>query len=151
MDESAPYLRYKRSRFSTRLHTGRLYTSAHQWLWEKEPGLWCVGFTKFALRMLGDPVEFELESASGARVARGDVVGWIEGFKAVTDLFAPLDGELAGTNPELEQDLELLTSERYGRGWLFALRATPAPDLLDAAGYSSFLDTTIERMTGSSA
>lgn len=151
MDESAPYLRYKRSRFSTRLHTERLYTSAHQWLWEKEPGLWCVGFTKFALRMLGDPVEFEFEARPGVPVAEGEVLGWIEGFKAVSDVFAPLSGEFSGTNPELEQDLDLLVSDRYGRGWLFALKASPSPALLDAAGYSAHLDATIERMTGSSA
>ena len=151
MTEAEPYLRYKRSRFSTRLHTGRFYTAAHQWLWEKETDLWCVGFTKFALRMLGDPVEFEFEAAPGARVARGQVVGWIEGFKAVADVYSPMDGDFAGTNPELDQDITLLVSERYGRGWLFAARGRPSADLLDAHGYSSLLDETIERMTGTKA
>ncbi len=150
MTPAEPYLRYKRSRFSTRLHTERLYTAAHQWLWEKEADLWCVGFTKFALRMLGDPVEYELEVAPGARVERGQVIGWVEGFKAVTDVYCPMDGEFAGTNSELDQDIELLVSERYGRGWLFATRGRPGSDLLDAQGYSCFLDTTIERMTGAS-
>jgi glycine cleavage system H protein len=150
MAEAGPYLRYKRSRFSTRLHRQRRYTAAHQWLWEKEPELWCVGFTKFALRMLGDPVEFEFECRPDAPVARGQVLGWIEGFKAVTDVYAPLDGRFAGTNPELDQDITLLGSAPYERGWLFALRGRPSPETLDAEGYSAFLDATIDRMTGAS-
>ena len=151
MSAVEPYLRYKRSRFSTRLHTERLYTAAHQWLWQKEVDLWCVGFTKFALRMLGDPVEFEFECAPGAKVERGQVLGWIEGFKAVTDVFSPLDGTFAGTNPELDEDITLLASAPYGRGWLFATRGRPSPEMLDAQGYSTFLDATIDRMTGTNA
>jgi glycine cleavage system H protein len=150
MSEAEPYVRYRRARFSTRLHTQRLYTAAHQWLWEKEQGLWCVGFTKFALRMLGDPVEFEFEVQPGAPIERGQTLGWIEGLKAVTDVFSPLDGNFAGPNPELEDDITLLVSARYENGWLFAARGIPNPGFLDASGYASFLDQTIERMTGSS-
>jgi glycine cleavage system H protein len=145
------YLRYKRSRFSTRLHKERRYTASHQWLWEREPGVWCVGYTKFALRMLGDPVEFEFEAKVGARVGEGEVVGWIEGFKAVTDVFAPLAGEFAGSNPELDGDITLLVSAPYERGWLFALRGEPGEGALDADGYARFLDGTIDRMTGASS
>jgi len=147
MSEAGDYLRYKRSRFSTRLHTERLYTAAHQWLWVRED-LVRVGFTKFALRMLGDPVEFEFELAPAAPVQRGPVVGWIEGFKAVTDVFCPLDGAFAGTNPALDEDITLLASKGYEQGWLFAVRGRPDPSTLDAGGYSALLDETIDRMTG---
>ena len=78
------------------------------------------------------------------------MLGWIEGFKAVTDVFCPLDGDFAGTNPELDQDITLLSSAPYGRGWLFATRGRPSPEALDAAGYSAFLDATIDKMTGAS-
>jgi len=147
MSPAEPYVRYKRSRFSTRLHTERLYTAAHQWLWVRED-LVCVGLTKFALRMLGDPVEFEFELAGEAPVARGQVIGWIEGFKAVTDVFCPMDGAFAGTNPALDQDIELLSSAPYEAGWLFAVRGRPDTEALDAQGYSGLLDATIDRMTG---
>ena len=147
MSEPSTYLRYKRSRFSARLHTERLYTSAHQWLWQREPDLFCIGLTKFALRMLGDPVEFEFEQAPETDVQRGQVIGWIEGFKAVTDVFCPMNGHFAGTNPALDQDITLLAKAPYENGWLFAVRGEPS-DTLDVKGYSTLLDETIDRMTG---
>ena len=64
-DES---LYYRRSRFTTRLPRDRRYSPAHYWLFEESPGIWRVGLTKFATRMLGDIVEFEL--TCGARGER---------------------------------------------------------------------------------
>lgn len=148
MSAAESYLRYKRARFSTRLHTARLYTAAHQWLWVRDEDLVWVGFTKFALRMLGDPVEFEFEVAPDAPVQRGQVIGWIEGFKAVTDVYCPLDGAFAGTNPALDEDITLLSSSAYENGWLFAVHGRPDQDALDAQGYTTLLDATIDRMTG---
>jgi len=153
MSAPAAFLSYERSRFSTRLPLGRLYTGGHLWLLPEEgpaepgPGLWRIGFTKFALRMLGDPVEFDFEVAEGAAVATGDTLGWVEGFKAVSDVFAPMDGTFAGTNPELEDDIDLLT-RASDRAWLYRLRGTPAAESLDAEGYAGLLDATIDRMLG---
>ena len=59
---------YKRSRFSTRLPVQYRYTASHYWLRESEPGIWQVGFTKFATRMLGEMVEFEFKVQPGARI-----------------------------------------------------------------------------------
>ncbi|MFT5048935.1 MAG: glycine cleavage system H protein [Chlamydiales bacterium] len=151
MSETQPYLRYKRSKFSTRLPHDRRYTAAHMWVWGQGEDLWRIGFTKFALRMLGDPVEFEFEAAAGDAVETGQVVGWIEGFKAVTDVFSPMDGAFVATNPELDEDLDLLHSSPYESGWLFSLRGTPDPACMDAAGYSGLLDATIDRMQGQDA
>ena len=95
------HLAYRRSHFRTRLPLGRLYTAAHQWVADEGDGTWRVGYTKFALRMLGDPVEFDFEVAPGQKVERGQAIGWLEGFKAVTDVFTPLSGTFAGANPEL--------------------------------------------------
>ncbi len=148
MSETDSFLRYKRSKFSTRLHTGRRYTAAHQWLWNHAGDQWRIGFTKFALRMLGDPVEFEFEVQPDAPVETGQVIGWIEGFKAVTDVFCPLDGRFTGTNPELDTDITLLQSAPYERGWLFSVHSAREPDALDAQGYSHHLDATIDRMLG---
>lgn len=145
--ENAP-LRYKRSRFATRLPVDCLYTPGHYWLRESAPGEWQVGFTKFALRMLGDIVEFDIEVEPGAAVGRGDVIGWLEGFKAVTDLYSPLDGVFRAVNEQLADDLDMLKSDSYGRGWFFCMEGQAGDDCVDAEGYASFLDETIDHMLG---
>lgn len=142
------YVQYKRSRFSTRLPADRLYTTSHAWLKEDQPGLWCVGFTKFATRILGEPVEFDVELKQKDQVQAGDVIGWIEGFKAVTDLFCPLDGFYEGANDELNDDLALVQADTYGRGWLYSVRGTPPPDCMDVESYVAVLDGTIDKMMG---
>jgi len=141
---------YKRSRFSTRLLEHRLYTAGHSWL-EREPDtddLWRVGFTKFAVRMLGDIVELGFETSPGAAVETGDVVGWLEGFKAVTDIFSPLGGQFEGFNPAVDEEATMLSRDPYGKGWLFRVRGQPGNDCLDVHGYVSLLDTTIDKMLG---
>lgn len=144
-------LRYKRSKFSTRLPLERLYTAGHLWLWDQGGDEWRIGFTKFALRMLGDPVEFEFEVGLGAEIQMGQVIGWVEGFKAVTDVYSPMTGVFAGANPDLEQDIELLSNAQYERGWLFAVRGTPDASCVDAQGYADHLDATIDRMLGATS
>ncbi len=141
-------IHYKRSRFATKLDDGRLYTAGHYWLEREEAGAWRVGFTKFATRMLGDVVELELETRTGAAVQTGQIIGWLEGFKAVADIFAPLPGTFLGANPALEQDIELITREPYDRGWVFRVQGEPGAELLDVSGYSALLDTTIDKMLG---
>ncbi len=147
-DEDKSYLRFKRSQFSTRLPLKRRYTAGHLWLWEQEGGLWRVGFTKFALRMLGDPVELEFEAKVGTPIEKGEVVGWVEGFKAVTDVFSPLSGVFAGTNPAVEEDIDLMRSALYDEGWLFAMQGEPGEDCVDAPGYEAVLNATIDKMLG---
>ena len=124
----------------------RIYTRSHYWLLETGPGIWKVGFTKFALRMLGDIVEYQFEPASGARLGIGDKIGWIEGFKAVSDIFSVAEGAFAGANPKLREDITLLESDPYGRGWLYSVEGTPEPDGVDVHGYVSILDATIDKM-----
>jgi glycine cleavage system H protein len=141
-------LEYKRTRFGTRLPEGILYTRSHYWLAEapNEPGLWRVGFTKFALRMLGDLVEFQLEPAEKSETEIGARIGWIEGFKAVSDIFSVAQGQFAGANPALRDDITLLESDPYGRGWLYAVHGTPEPEAVDVHGYVGILDATIDKM-----
>jgi glycine cleavage system H protein len=141
-------LEYKRTRFGTRLPEGILYTRSHYWLAEapNEPGLWRVGFTKFALRMLGDLVEFQLEPAEKSETEIGARIGWIEGFKAVSDIFSVASGQFAGSNPALRDDITLLESDPYGRGWLYAVHGTPEPEAVDVHGYVGILDATIDKM-----
>ena len=139
---------YKRSRFSTRLFSDRLYTAGHCWLEERENGVWRIGFTKFATRMLGDIVEVGFETKSGDAVKTGQIVGWVEGFKAVTDIFSPISGNFEGCNPKLDEDITVLTQKPYLAGWLFEIHGTPGNDCLDVKGYVNILDTTIDKMLG---
>src|SRR5688572_7421192 len=97
---------YKRSRFATRLPSDRLYTASHFWLIEAEPGLWRVGLTKFAARMLGDVVDLGFEVQSGDRIELGQTIGWLEGFKARTDLYTVVTGRFEASNPLLEADID---------------------------------------------
>jgi glycine cleavage system H protein len=142
----AATLPYRRARFSTRLPTGRLYTASHYWLDGQEGGRWRVGFTKFATRMLGDLVEYRFELPPDAAVARGQRIGWVEGFKAVSDVYSVVGGEFLGGNPELERDVTLVDSDPYGRGWLYQARGEAEPEGVDAHGYAAILDATIDKM-----
>ena len=139
---------YRRSRFNTRLLENRLYTAGHSWLEEEEGGLWRIGFTKFAVRMLGEIVELGFETEPGSTVETGQVIGWLEGFKAVTDMFSPLSGRFEGFNPAVDEDARLLSTDPYRRGWLFKVRGQPDTDCLDVHEYVSLLDTTIDKMLG---
>jgi glycine cleavage system H protein len=142
------YLHYRRAKFSTRLAADRLYTAGHFWLARQEGKLWRIGFTEFATRALGEPVDLDFEVAAGTEIKTGRIVGWIEGFKAITDLFSPMAGRFAGPNAELDDRIGLIQSDPYGRGWLYAVEGTPGDDCVDAHGYAAFLDTTIGKMTG---
>lgn len=139
-------LYYRRSLFRTRLLGDRLYTASHFWIQEQEAGLWRVGLTKFASRMLGDVVEIGWDAAEGAPVAVGDAIGWFEGFKARSDLYCVASGVFAGTNPELVDRIALIDDDRYRRGWLYAVRGAPEPNAVDMHGYAALLDATIERL-----
>ena len=70
---------------------------------------------------MGEPVEFDMEVERGATVTVGQAVGWIEGFKAVTDLFCPMAGVFGGSNPVLGDDITLIHSDTYGRGWIYGV------------------------------
>ena len=98
--------------------------------------------------MLGDIVERGFETSPGAAVETGDVVGWLEGFKAVTDIFSPLGGQFEGFNPAVDEEATMLSRDPYGKGWLFRVRGQPGNDCLDVHGYVSLLDTTIDKMLG---
>ena len=137
---------YKRSRFSTRLPANYLYTTSHFWLVEVEPTIWQVGLTKFAARMLGDIVEYGFEIKKDQTVEVGQIIGWLEGFKAITDLYCVAAGEFYSVNSFLEEDSEIIKSDPYGKGWLYQVKGKPEPNALNVNGYAQFLDGTIDKM-----
>ena len=137
---------YKRARFLTHLPEGRLYTRSHCWLLEVRSGVWRVGLTQFASRMLGNVVEFGFSVHGGETVAVGQSAGWIEGFKAVSDIYCVAAGEFLGPNPALDSDITLLDSKPYGDGWLYEVAGLPDPETVDVMGYVAILDATIDKM-----
>lgn len=139
-------VRFKRSRFVARFPRGYRYSSAHYWLAEDGQGLWRIGLTHFATRMLGEIVEFDVETAPGAAVKEGEVIGWIEGMKAITDLFCVATGELLGMNPTALEDAELVCKDPYGDGWLYAVRGIPDPQCTDVETYLKRLGETLDTM-----
>lgn len=139
-------LYYRRARFATRLPRARFYVRAHYWLDAREADLWRVGLTRFATRMLGDLVEGRFHPQVGDRVEVGQAIGWIEGFKAVSDIFCAVTGDFVRANPGLERDTTLVDNDPYDLGWLYEVRGAPEPGRLDVHGYIVLLDETIDRM-----
>jgi glycine cleavage system H protein len=137
---------YKRSRFSTRLPSAYRYTPSHYWLREAAPGVWEIGFTKFATRMLGEMVEFEFRIGQGALIEPGQVIGWTEGFKAMSEVYSAASGEFLGSNPALAGAITLIDHDPYGEGWLYSVRGIPDAGAMDVNGYTAVLDATIDTM-----
>jgi len=142
------FLEFERAKFRTRLPRSHAYTAGHAWLRSDGDDLWHVGLTRFALRMLGEPVDLDFEAQPGASVEKGQVLGWMEGFKAVTDLYAPMAGEFAGANPALDSGLDPIHRSAYERGWLYSLRGPLDPECLDVDGYAGLLEVSIDKMVG---
>ena len=119
---------YKRSTFVTHLPVECLYSPSHFWLARIEGDRWRVGFTKFATRMLGEIVEVQWDKAAGDAVASGAIIGSIEGFKAISDIYCVADGSFAGGNPGLVANIEKVGEDPYGAGWLLRLATDAALD-----------------------
>jgi glycine cleavage system H protein len=113
------------------------YTPEHEWVRAGDGGVVRVGITSFAQDALGDVVYVSLP-AVGDTVAAGDACGEVESTKSVSDLFAPLSGEVTGVNEALDSSPELVNSDPYGEGWMYELRlddTSQVDGLLDQAAY----------------
>ena len=117
------------------------YTAEHEWLRTGEDGVVRVGITAFAQDALGDVVYVSLP-AVGDDVSAGDACGEVESTKSVSDLYAPLAGEVTAVNDALDASPELVNSDPYGEGWMYELRPSDegALDaLMDQAAYKDQL------------
>lgn len=118
------------------------YTSEHEWVSAlTAEGTVRVGITDHAQDALGDVVYVDLPSV-GDSVAAEDSFGEIESTKSVSDLFAPIAGEIVAVNEGLEDDPALVNSDPYGEGWIIEVRPENADDLanlLDAEAYKAEL------------
>ena len=99
--------------------------------------------------MLGEPVEMDFEVEPGVTIESGQAIGWIEGFKAVADLFSPLSGVFYGANPLLRDRIDLIQSDPQGEGWLYTVEGEPGEECLDVREYAGLLDATIDQRTRS--
>ena len=117
------------------------YTKEHEWV-RLQGDTATVGITDFAQDQLTDIVFVELPEA-GRKVNAGDPTAVLESVKSVSDVYAPLAGEVVAVNKDLEAHPEFVNESPYEKGWLFKLKlASAAPGgLLDAKGYQAFLDT----------
>jgi glycine cleavage system H protein len=116
------------------------YTKDHEWV-RVDGDEATVGITEYAAGELGDIVFVELPDA-GKKLAQHATFGVVESVKAVSDLFAPLSGEVAATNDALAGAPELVNGEPYGGGWMIRIKlADPseADGLLDAAAYDALI------------
>jgi len=113
------------------------YTEEHEWVATKTEVLVRVGITEYAQQQLGDVVFVQLPEV-GDRVEQGSPIGEVESTKSVSELFAPLTGEVTAVNDEAVEAPDLLNSDPYGEGWLVEITIDD-PDaveaLLDAEGY----------------
>jgi glycine cleavage system H protein len=137
---------YKRSTFVTHLPTECRYSPSHFWLRQEEGKRWRVGFTKFATRMLGEIVDHQWEKAPGDAVKPGEIIGSIEGFKAISDFYCVAEGTFAGGNPLLREAIELVGKDPYGKGWLYEFEGNPDANCVDVETYRGMLDNTIDRI-----
>ncbi|MFE7114817.1 glycine cleavage system protein GcvH [Streptomyces sp. NPDC057654] len=114
------------------------YTKEHEWLSTAEDGVATVGITEFAANALGDVVYAQLP-AIGDTVTAGETCGELESTKSVSDLYAPVTGEVVEANQDVVDDPSLVNSAPFEGGWLFKVKITDEPaELLTADEYTAF-------------
>ena len=116
------------------------YTSDHEWIRVEGDTGW-VGITDYAQGELGDVVYVELPSV-GLKVEQGKSFGTIEAVKAVSDLFAPVSGEVLEANKGVQTSPESVNKDPYGNGWMIKMRIANASELAklhDAESYKKLV------------
>ena len=117
------------------------YTKEHEWV-RVDDGIGTVGITDYAQDQLGDVVYVDLPSP-GKQLSQLAVFGEIESVKAVSELYAPVSGEVVESNGALADKPELVNEAPYGEGWLMKLRLTEesgVENLLTADQYSDYIE-----------
>lgn len=109
------------------------YTAEHEWVRSGDDAVVRIGITSYAQDALGDVVYVTLPTV-GDKVQAGDACGEVESTKSVSDLYAPLAGEIVGVNEALEANPELVNSDPYGQGWMYEVK------LADAGATDALLD-----------
>ncbi len=119
----------------------RKYTKTHEWV-AVEGDTATIGISDFAVHLLSDLTYADLP-AIGKQTVQGQPFGEVESVKAVSDLYAPVSGEVVARNDALPDHLELLTQDPFGAGWMVKVRVADASELsklLDHAAYKAHCD-----------
>ena len=117
------------------------FAKSHEWVRPEDDGVVTVGISAYAVEALTDLVFMQLPEV-GRRVKAGDSLGEIESVKAVSDVYAPISGEIVQVNSALPAALETLGRDPYGAGWLVRLRPDDPAEmaaLLDEAAYDALV------------
>ncbi|MGD9857348.1 MAG: glycine cleavage system protein GcvH [Planctomycetaceae bacterium] len=118
-----------------------MYARTHEWV-HRKGDVATIGISDFAVKELTDLVYIDLP-AVGRTVAPGDTFGEVESVKAVSDLYSPVAGEIIEVNESLPDNLQLLSDEPFGRGWIVKVRlaaGTSLDHLMDHASYQKFCE-----------
>jgi glycine cleavage system H protein len=118
------------------------YSSDHEWA-KREGERVRVGITDYAQDALGDIVFVDLPKVGATVSARG-VIGEVESTKSVSEIYAPVSGNVTGVNDALRTSPELVNSDPYGEGWICEIETSESADfdaLLDASGYGALTST----------
>ena len=117
-----------------------LYTKEHEWI-RVDEALGTIGITDYAQHELGDVVFVELPKV-GDHITANEAFGTIESVKAVSEIFAPVDGEVVGVNTKLQNSPELVNSDPHGEAWLVRVRLSNRADtdkLMTAEDYEAYI------------
>jgi glycine cleavage system H protein len=113
------------------------YTPEHEWVRDQGEGVVRVGITAYAQDALGDVVYVSLP-AVGDVLTKGGECGEVESTKSVSELYAPIPGEITAVNDSLDQTPELINTDPYGEGWMYELKvegSAALDELLDVQAY----------------
>ncbi len=116
------------------------YTKEHEWVDAKD-GVATIGITDYAQNELGDVVFVELPEA-GKKLETGKSFGTVESVKAVSEIYAPVSGEVLEANPSLHNKPEAINSDPHGAAWMVRVKlANPAEleKLMDSAAYEAYI------------
>lgn len=119
----------------------RLYSRDHEWVKDNGDGTVIIGITDHAQEMLTDIVFVELPEI-GKKVAKREPVAVVESVKSVSDVYAPVGGEVIDVNKKLENTPELINQDAFGEGWIVGMRLADAGELktlLSAADYEKLV------------
>ncbi len=121
----------------------RRYSREHEWARDEGDGTVLVGITDYAQEHLGDIVYLELP-AVGTQLDRNQKLGEVESVKSVSDIFAPISGEVVAVNDVVVDSPEMVNEDPHGTGWL--LRLTPSQpseldELMSASDYEAMLES----------
>jgi glycine cleavage system H protein len=122
------------------------YTDEHEWV-RIEDDLVVIGITDYAQDALGEIVYIELPS-EGDEITKGDSFGGVESTKSVSDLYAPVSGEVVEVNESLLDSPETINEDPYGDGWLIKVRIHDSDEfdeLMDSEQYSEFIEKETEK------